>query len=276
MSSKNLLLLGSLLFLLLVTLCSVAFIERYNPLMQTVSDEDLVSEEIASKQDTPASADLFTEEIPIATTPQPPHTPLITEENISQIPQPTTSKLETNVSVEDNLSSAPLHVIAPKIDLDKLSLTTTTHAMESNKTVRTIHKSEPKVRKYRKRKQKRVITAPILQKDKIEIEPVILNRRLHVSTTGKLHRWDKTFLNDLAHRFKQNRRLLLELYTTTPVSAPTRIYMQNIRKYLIKHGVEAENIKLIVRKERKKRGIVITDDNHNKQKSIELALIERM
>lgn len=264
MSSKNLLLLGSLLFLLLVTVCSVFFLDKYNPLMQSVTESEPI---------TTTPADLFPQEIPIATASQTVVNTSLPEKNITTAPAEPEVPAKHEANTTDQTPS--LHTVAPKIDRTKIPAATLRKPKIPEQPLPAIAESKTTPEKIKKRViQPKYSTLEVTESSQsIYIEPVILNKTLHVSESGNLHRWDKTFLNDLAKRIKRGQNLILKVNATTPVTSQKRKYMQNIRRYLISRGVPSRKIKLIILKRTKGHEIIITD---NRKEKIELALIERI
>ncbi len=272
MSSKNLLLLGSLLFLLLLTACSVFFIDRYNPLMQNDMRYEPIMEEGTQLQDSDTGR--FSETIPIATETEGTAEHTGTESDVTQSQQ---QQHETSPQTEANLSHpAPpaLRTIAPEIDLSRVPEADEMRARQQSAGEKRVHAAARSVkRKKRIAQPKRSGMKPDRSGGAILIEPVLLEKALTISPGGGLYRWDRTFLSDLADRMKRNRTLSLKVVTATPVATEKRVYMQNIRRFLIDRGVAPQRIRLIVQKRRKRSPVVITD---NREESVELVLIERI
>ena len=258
MTSKNVLLLGSLLFLLLVTLCSVFFWDRYNTEIATVNlTEPQTDTALTSSSMQPQSEEKhFVEEVPIQS---------MVARHVAQQAEKAPEQRAAVTSPSE--TTAPTTTESPRTAQTKQPEVNTTllqkpsqQNMQSSPKVIQQPNTEKPSKVPKKQKQKRVI-----------IEPVVDTKLLTVSPSGNLYRWDKPWLRDLARRIKSQKNMQVHLKTDhmTPLK---RTYMQHIRDYLVTQGIDARRV-IIVSEANRSTNIVHTNTQNNQ---IELLLTERM
>jgi hypothetical protein len=275
MTSKNALLLWTLFWILLVTLCSVFFWDRYNTEIATV---DLTTQKIGQTTPKTEGEKRFVEAVPIRT---------VAESNLSKItaapslkrhttlPQPQAPKPKERERAQSTPPSAavsaqpdrtknaaqrrqPAQAPEKSTDINRIpEIAAASRPLTVKKPAQKPEKEEPTVRKKSKR-------------DKIIIEPVTMAKMLTVSRSGALFRLDKPFLRDIAAQLRADKRLHVVLKGAA-ATAVTKRYMQHIRDYLIAHHISAERIELIGAP-RHTEAIELTDQQSDR---IELQLIER-
>ncbi len=236
MTSKNILFIGGLLFLLLVTSCVAYFLERYNPHIHNVVYRPSLQNEKPLVSPVEVSlGDIEEEE----------RNTSILREQITILSKPATE--ETNRSV-------PL----PK------GKTIATKVVQ--------HKSVPAKKKRRTQKKKSPLKYVIVPKRKVIIEPVLWTKELALSPTGRLRQSDKSILMKFAQRAKQNRELSI-LISTSAMDTKRRSYLRQIRSYLQNRGVLPRQIKIELNREEREKKVVFSEQKRDK---IELSLIERI
>ena len=245
MTSKNILLYGTLLFLLLVTTCVANFLDKHNLEIRTIEYQAVPQEEVQPVTE----KDQFIQDIPIAA--------LLPEKNTSQ--KETNTSFPSAKSVEKILHKEKErnNTVVFKTPTDTKAHTVVQKKVSAQRKKRVIKKKQP---------------LKIVPSRKIVIEPVLITKTLSCSKSGKLYRWDKPFLQDIAQKAKKNRDLFVLLHSShiTPVK---RSYLQHIRAYLIKKGVASNQIRIEVDTIEKSTAIVFSDKAKN---NIELSLLERI
>jgi len=246
MTSKNILFIGTMLFALLVTSCVAYFLERYNPMIETVTYTQ-------SEQRT------FT---PVIIVPEPNATlPIPHEENLTTAAAIVTEKNVTRP------------VILPKKVLP-----------EANKTVPKI--SEPVATKInrkivpKKQKPKRPAHVKYTKKTKpavnnkngIVIEPVLMTKTLQVSRNGRLGNTAKALLRSVARKIKAGKDRYI-LLSTPGITAAKRGYLKQIKAYLLHKGVKPQQIKIKITRVKSGKKYVSSDTQKD---TIELSLLERI
>ncbi len=257
MTSKNVLLMGVLLFLLLVTLCSAFFWDRYNPDIETVNPGQSETAVSPSSFHTNTMEESFVEEVPIRTIPK------------------TNSSLTVSVPKEPLKKPSPGKTVIKEHPASirnvhaEINATDTKHqiASDRNESLR----QTPSVQKNPPVKGK---TSPAQEsgakKKKIIIEPVVETKVLTVSRSGQLFRWDRPYLKDLARQLKEQKNLYVVL-RTPHITDVKRRYMQHIRDYMVKLGINPKRIKMVTKAKATKVSLTETQNNH-----VELLLTERM
>lgn len=268
MTSKNLLFTGALLFLLLVTSCVVYFLERFNPFIHKVA----YTEYETLSPEANLSQTVFTEKIAIDTIKTVENDLSDSNTTSSQTPpvqamrensQNTTTGMSV-VNNERNTTEKHKNVkLATKIDTTRIPETVTAAVVTKVKKPAMKKKVRHVVRKKSTNRQ---------TKEKIVIEPVLLSKELHVSPSGKLYRWDRTFLRDIAQKIKQNKKRYIAL-SVTDKDATIRTYVRNIRAYLLKMGLHKEQIKIKFKNRKQTNKYVFSDQ---KRDTIEFSLVERI
>ncbi len=248
MTSKNILLYGAMLFLLLVTLCSAYFLDRYNPLIHTVNIPQISDCEIATL---PSGEDPFIQSIPID---------ILSDTNLTQ-PE---KRSDTNASLP---AKAPVpRVIPAKIDYtlvkkEEKAASSRTKTPANHMTAATVPPQKRIRTKSRKEPQKRIV-----------IEPVVLTKTMQVSASGKLYRWDKPFLSDIVQKLKRDKNLYVTI-TSAHTGNADRRYIQNLRRYLISHNIPKNRIRIRIAPTKSRTKIIPSDSSGH---TIELSLIERI
>ena len=273
MTSKNLLFTGALLFLLLVTSCVVYFLERFNPFIhkvayteyETLSVNENISQTIFAEKvaiDTIETIENnFSDINTTSTEVKPIH---IAKEQSQNHPEKTMAQKKEDIN---NSKEPEIIKLATKIDMTPIP----EHITTSTKEIKKVQKSLLKRKKNLRSSKKKVLSTPNKSK-KIIIEPVLLTKELQVSPSGKLYRWDRTFLHDIAQKIKQNKKRYVTLLVTDK-DATKRNYVRNIRAYLLKMGISKEQIKIKFKNRKQTNKYVFSDQ---KRDTIEFSLVERI
>ena len=242
MTSKNILLFGTLLLLLLMTVCSALFLDRHNPMLDAAASEETISNTMLN---TLPQEELFIKQVPINTLPK----KSLTQHKVT---------VETNISVSQ-------HISKPKTIQNKIDYNQSIKSQQTKNVKRTYTTQHQKIKTH--------ITHPKLKlpKKRILIESVLFSKNLTVSDNGKLYRWDTSLLLEVAKRIKNQNRLYIKL-TTTTIGKKERVYLQNIRRYLLRQNVKKQQIKIIVEKHQSNTNFVQTIG----RPTIELAIVERI
>jgi hypothetical protein len=271
MTSKNILFLGSLLFVLLVTSCVAYFLEKYNPMFSTVSPAS--AEEVALQEITvpveieQVAPKAFDGKIDIDTiTPEKNITIAPIPESIQKMPKPSTQEIavqkEQNRTENEKNQSNIKENIKPILIATKIN-----KEIIPKKQIKKVQK--PNIKKVTPKKK--IMPAP-KTKRKIIIEPVILTRTLNPSLKGSLSYEDKLFLQNIAARAKRNRDLSV-LLSTSDITPEKRKYLQKIKAFLKQKGLTSKQVKIEINREKREKKFLFSEQKTDK---IELSLIERI
>lgn len=280
MTSKYILLLGSLLFLLLVTSCIAFFLDRYHPnLIVQMPGEEMplpVTQKRSQSLPSNENGDLFLHEIPIDTL----------EENASSQTAPAaapktevaTSAVSPAPTIEHNATHRPSKSVKSAKEASSIPTKhTTAKQIAAKKGAETSVPKQPGPVSERKAAPKAPTVKqkhhpkPLSQKrQKVIIEPVLLVKSLAVSPSGRLYRWDKPLLEDVARLVKADRRRSVELKAAS-ATRKSHTYLQHIRHYLINHGVPGNRIRS--EEQSLRNGQNVQSTLHDL--TIELSVIER-
>ncbi len=246
MTSNNVLWLGMLLFLLLVTSCVVHFIDTCNPNLTQIA-------QIESKPPEDLQIDPFSKDVQIDS--------FIGDElqkgleNLT-IQSVNNDKNETN---ETNITKIPIKKEQPPIKIP--------NKIDKN----IIVKKEVKNEKTKKRKK--VLKEHVLKRDKrLLIESILKTREFFITKNAKLAKDDKRFLNKIAKTVKSDSSLIIKI-KTAHITPSIRKYLQQIVKYLKDKGLKSSRIEIITESSKNKKNIVKIN---NKKNSVELLLTERI
>ncbi|RUM67014.1 MAG: hypothetical protein DSZ05_03350 [Sulfurospirillum sp.] len=246
MTSKNILFIGALLFTLLVTSCVAYFLERFNPLIQT---------------------------LPYATPQQKSYKQVVI------IPEQNTT---VSLSGENDTSNAIIKTDIETVFADPVIKTE--EQTETNRTIPKISQQIASrvdtkiIPKEEKRHRSIIVNQPktqkpvIVRKKGIVIQPVLLSKVLNPSRSGQLYRTDKTLLQDIAHKMKRDKNLYIVL-STLGITPKKRNYLKSVKTYLLEKGVKPGDIKLEINREDNYKKYVFSDRGKDK---IELLLLERI
>ena len=238
MTSKNILVIGLMLFMLLVTSCVAYFLERYNPMIETVT---YAQEEQRT----------FT---PVIIVPEPNATatlPAQAEEN----------KTTAAAAIEKNVTLPEANITIPKVSEPV--------ATKINRKI--IPKKQKPKRPAPVRHEKKTKTV-VSTKSGIVIEPVLMTETLQASRNGRLDNSVKALLRSVAQKAKAGKDRYI-LLTTPGITAAKRGYLKHIKAYLLHNGVKPQQIKIKIT--RAKRGEKYVSSDTQKD-TIELSLLERI
>ncbi len=247
MTSKNILWLGSLLFILLTTSCIAWFIDKHNPEIKHVDYQTSTNNTIQIQTD-PFAKDVQIDEF----------IGKHIKEEIAHIEIPVTDTIENNTStpkkVQKKQEKKPV-LIATKID--KSIIPVSTKISQKKALIKKIPSVDKKVH-YNTPKQ-------------FEIEPLLATMQLDIAKDTTLHTKQKHLLNSLIHKAKQhpNAHLKIEL---SKLSYTNKTYLKAIKRYLQKRGISARRIHTKIATSA--YPIQIVKIHHND--SVEISLIERL
>ncbi len=257
MTSNNVLWLGMLLFLLLVTSCVVHFIDNYNPHIQQITH--IQSDSLERSSNDPFSKDVEIdtfigdelqkglEKLTI-----PASKIYISDMNDSNKNILSTDLKTQNSSISVKSEQPPLK-IANKIDKKIIP-----------KKEKTVKKAPKKIKTVKKPKKVKKVR-------KISIESVILTKELYPKHTN-LVTMERTFFNDIIKRVKNDENLFIKI-NCGHITPKMRRYLQKIVAYLRKNGLKSSQIKIVTEKLKNKQNIVETNGRND---FMELSLIERI
>ena len=255
MSSKNVLWLGSLLFLLLVTSCIAFFIDRFNPQITAVSYR--ATPPIHQSHGNIAE-DRFTEHVTIATMPE------AEESNRTVLPAPHVPESETK--------SKPLTV--PAKAASSAAATPPVAPASQRKPSIQQHLKMPGTKPHKQHKTTPSATVDLKIKTTpaLIVEPVLQSEMLTPSRSGKLYRRDRLKLSKIATRTLRNRELAIVLRSDRPLTPKMKRYLANIAHYLHRYGLSEKRIRIEATSHATESEAVHFDKENGK---IELLLIER-
>ncbi len=256
MSSKNVLWLGSLLFLLLVTSCIAFFIDRFNPQITAVSYSSAPS---AHQPRDKTAEDRFTEHVTIATMPEAEESNRTTLLS-PQVPDTETKSKPLTVPAKAASSATAPRPVAP--------------ASQGKPPVQQ-HLKVPgtKPRKQHKKTPPAAVDLKIKTTPALIVEPVLQSEMLTPSRSGKLYRRDRLKLSKIATRTLRNRELAIVLRSDRPPTPQMKRYLTNIVHYLRRYGLSEKRIRIEATSHATESGAVRFDKKNGK---IELLLIERI
>ena len=248
MTSKNILFIGAILFLLLVTSSVTYFLDEYNPLIETVTYEQ-------EEQHT------LRPPVVIAQETNTPHMLPLEENRTAAIVQ------------EHNMTSA---LIQPKKTLPEVNQT----IPETSKPLLTkierkiviIPKREKTKHRVPVKHVKKYKTSSLRKKSAVIIEPVVMTKTLQVSRTGRLNSRTKTLLRTVARKVKTGKGRYIRL-ATQDITAGKRNYLKELKSYLLHKGVSPGQIEIKITRTTNKKKYVFSDIQKN---IIEFSLLERI
>ncbi len=255
MRSDNVLWLGMLLFLLLVTSCVVHFIDNYNPHIQRVVH-------VQNNSSTQSVDDPFSKDVQIDT--------FIGDELQKGLESLTIPKSNntSEVNITENISISDIVQSSVKIDKKEQQ-----NIKIPNKIDKNIIPKKEKISKKPIYRKKIVQNRQNSKKNqKIFIQPVIITKDFYLRRDKKLIGDERAFLKSIAKRVLNDNSLFIQINTgyITPLK---REYLQQISRYLRKNGLKTSQFEIITEKTKNKQNIVEPD---SKNDFIELLLIERI
>ena len=238
MTSKNILFIGTMLFALLVTSCVAYFLERYNPMIETVTY-------------TQREERTFT---PVIIVPEPNATvTLPAEEN----------KTTASAATEKNVTVPEANITIPKVSEPV--------ATKINRKI-IPKKPKPKPKRPAPVRHTKKIKPVVSTKSSIIIEPVLMTETLQASRNGRLNNNVKALLRSVAQKVKEGKDRYI-LLSTPGITATKRVYLKHLKAYLLHNEVKSQQIKIKITRAKNGKKYVSSDTQKD---TIELSLLERI